>query len=50
MPQVAEGWHVQYALFSREGFTDATKDIANELSVRLVTLEQIEETLKKVSA
>ena len=50
MPQVAEGWQVQYALFSREGFTDATKETAKELGVRLVTLEQIEETLKKVSA
>jgi AAA+ ATPase superfamily predicted ATPase len=50
MPQVSEGWQVQYALFSREGFTDATKETAKELGVRLVTLEQIEETLKMVSA
>jgi AAA+ ATPase superfamily predicted ATPase len=48
MPQVAEGWAVQYALFSREGFTDATKEAAQELGVRLVTLQEIEETLGKV--
>ncbi|OGO68632.1 MAG: hypothetical protein A2Z49_00645 [Chloroflexi bacterium RBG_19FT_COMBO_56_12] len=48
MPQVTEGWKVQYALFSREGFTDATKDTAKELGVRLVTLDEIEETLGKV--
>jgi AAA+ ATPase superfamily predicted ATPase len=48
MPQVAEGWKVQYALFSREGFTDATIETAKELSVRLVTLNEMEETFKVV--
>ena len=45
MPQVAEGWQVQYALFSREGFTKATIEMARELGVRLVTLDDMEKTL-----
>ncbi len=48
MPQVAEGWKVQYVLFSRVGFTAATKETAKELGIRLVTLDEIEETLRKV--
>jgi AAA+ ATPase superfamily predicted ATPase len=48
MPQVEEGWNVQYGLFSREGFTDATWKTAKELGVRLVTLKEIEETLTTV--
>ena len=48
MPQVAEGWQVQYALFSREGFTQATAEMARELGVRLITLDEIEETLAEV--
>lgn len=47
MPQVAEGWDVQYALFSREGFTDATVKAAEEQGVRLVTLVEMEETLRQ---
>ena len=47
MPQVAEGWEVQYALFSRQGFTQATQEAARELGVRLVTLPEIEKTLRK---
>jgi AAA+ ATPase superfamily predicted ATPase len=48
MPQVAEGWQVQYALFSREGFTDATVETARELGVRLITLEDMEKTFGEV--
>ncbi len=48
MPQVAEGWQVQYVLFSREGFTEATKETARELNVRLVALDEIEATLGEV--
>lgn len=48
MPQVSEGWSVQYILFSREGFTTATKETAEGLDVRLVTLVEMEETLVDV--
>lgn len=48
MPQVAEGWQVQYMLFSREGFTQAAVDLARELNVRLITLENMEKTFKTV--
>ncbi len=48
MPQVAEGWQVQYALFSREGFTEATKDMAQELGVRLITIADMEKTFAEV--
>jgi hypothetical protein len=45
MPQVEEGWEVQYALFGREGFTQATQQAAQELGVRLVSLVEIERVL-----
>ncbi len=48
MPQVAEGWQVQYILFSREGFTEAAAELARELGVRLVTLEEMEKTFEEV--
>jgi len=48
MPQVTEGWNVQYALFAREGFTDATKEAAEQQSIRLVTLDDMEDTFEKV--
>lgn len=45
MPQVEQGWNVQYGLFAREDFTEATKHAARELGVRLVTLKQLEADL-----
>ena len=48
MPQVVEGWQVGYALFSREGFTQAALDLARELDVRLVTLAEMEHTFTQV--
>ena len=45
MPQVAEGWQTEYALFSRGGFTDATRQTAKEMGARLVDLPQLERTL-----
>lgn len=45
MPQVNQGWQVQYVLFAREGFTEATRSTANELGALLVTLPEMEETL-----
>jgi hypothetical protein len=49
MPVVAEGWNVQYALFSRESFTDATQELAKDLGVRLVTLGEMEETFRRTA-
>jgi AAA+ ATPase superfamily predicted ATPase len=45
MPQVAEGWRTQYALFAREGFSDALKQQANSMDALLISLEQIENVL-----
>ena len=49
MPQVAEGWRTQYALFARAGFADATRAAAKEMRVRLVSLEEIERTLTRAA-
>jgi len=48
MPQVAEGWQVQYILFSSEGFKEAAAEMARELGVRLVTLKDMEKTFEEV--
>ncbi len=45
MPQVTEGWAVSYVLFGREGFSDASRALAEELGVRLVALPELEQTL-----
>ncbi len=45
MPQIAAGWHVDYVLFARAGFTDALKQAAKSQDVRLVTLDDFAETL-----
>lgn len=45
MPQVEAGWRTSYALFSRSGFTEATRVAARDQAVRLVTLEELEHTL-----
>ena len=45
MPQVAEGWTVDYALFAREGFSDATREAASETGARLISLPEMEQTM-----
>ena len=45
MPQVKQGWQVQYGLFAREGFTPATQEEARRIGARLVDLEELEQTL-----
>jgi AAA+ ATPase superfamily predicted ATPase len=45
MPQVAEGWTVDYALFAREGFSDATREAASEMGARLISLSEMEQTM-----
>ena len=45
MPQVAAGWDTQYALFAREGFTQAALATADEIGARLVSLGEIEASL-----
>ncbi len=49
MPQVTEGWQVQYILFSREGFTEAALQMGRELSIQLITLEEMEKTFAAVA-
>lgn len=38
MPQVKQGWQVQYGLFAREGFTPETHEEARRIGARLVDL------------
>jgi hypothetical protein len=45
MPQVVEGWAVEYGLFAREGFSDATRKAADEIGARLIVLPEMERTL-----
>lgn len=45
MPQVAEGWKTQYALFAREGFTAALQEHATSIGALLITLDELERTL-----
>jgi AAA+ ATPase superfamily predicted ATPase len=45
MPQVNEGWTVDYALFAREGFSDATREAASEIGARLISLSEMEQTM-----
>ena len=45
MPQVAEGWSVEYILFAREGFSEPTHVAAREMGARLVALSELEKTL-----
>lgn len=46
MPEVAAGWQTTYALFAREGFTEATVAQANEDDVMLINLTQLEAMLQ----
>ena len=48
MPQVVEGWTTQYALFARAGFTEALQQEAAATGVRLISLEQLEQTLRSI--
>jgi hypothetical protein len=45
MPQVAEGWTTQYALFAREGFSEALYEEARTKKALLISLAQLEEAL-----
>jgi hypothetical protein len=45
MPQVKEGWPVQYGLFAREAFTPATEEEARRMGARLVDLEELDQAL-----
>lgn len=45
MPKVTDGWHTQYVLFAREGFTDALQDEARARNALLVSLEHLEQQL-----
>jgi AAA+ ATPase superfamily predicted ATPase len=45
MPQVEKGWSVEYALFARDKFSDASQTAANELGAHLIQLPEIEQML-----
>lgn len=46
MPQVTAGWQTQYALFARAGFSDALHQEAQQTGARLISLAQLEQTLR----
>lgn len=46
MPQVAAGWQTQYVLFGRAGFSDALQQEAQQTGARLISLAQLEQTLR----
>jgi hypothetical protein len=48
MPRVAKGWRTQCAPFARAGFTEALQSEAAERGAALVSLKQLEETLRVV--
>lgn len=43
MPQVADGWQTEYAVFARGGFSPAAQALAHERGVRLVELGEVEQ-------
>jgi len=45
MPQVAEGWTTEYAVFARAGFSDALRETAVDIGAHLVPLTDLEQTL-----
>lgn len=47
MPQVSEGWNLQYVLFALKGFAEAVAEHAKSIGAMLVSLEHIESTLLK---
>ncbi|MCP4425421.1 MAG: ATP-binding protein [Chloroflexi bacterium] len=47
MPQVAEGWATHYALFAREGFTDALQEKAEAIGGSLISLAQLDRALRR---
>ena len=47
MPQVADGWSVKYALFARDGFTDALRQEADKTDTQLISLAELEIALRQ---
>jgi AAA+ ATPase superfamily predicted ATPase len=45
VPQVREGWSVEYVLFARQGFSEAAQTAASAIGARLVLLPEIEQML-----
>jgi len=46
VPEGGEGWRVYYAFFAREGFTDAAREEAAQVSSLMLTLPEMESGLK----
>jgi AAA+ ATPase superfamily predicted ATPase len=45
MPQVSQGWAVEYVVFAREGFSAAAQTAARAGGVHLITLDEMERDL-----
>jgi hypothetical protein len=48
LPEGGDGWRVHYVFFSREGFTEAARTMAEENGVTLVDLEMLDSTLSEI--
>jgi AAA+ ATPase superfamily predicted ATPase len=46
LPEAGEGWQVHYAFFSRNGFTEAARSLANDHSAQLVDLNRLDHDLR----
>ena len=46
LPEEGDGWHVHYAFFSRNGFTDDARTLANERGAQLVDLTRLNQGLR----
>ena len=47
LPEEGDGWHVHYAFFSRNGFTDDARTLANERGAQLVDLTRLDQDLRR---
>ena len=45
IPEAGKGWQVHYAFFSRSGFTEASRSLANDHGAQLVDLERLDHDL-----
>jgi AAA+ ATPase superfamily predicted ATPase len=46
LPEAGEGWQVHYAFFSRNGFTEAARSLANDHGAQLVDLHRLDHDLR----
>jgi AAA+ ATPase superfamily predicted ATPase len=47
LPDAGKGWRIYYAFFSRAGFTEAARTLAEEYEATLVDLDELDQTLSE---